>query len=101
MSVERTLLAGVASVLTAAGAVGKLPDGPRTLLRSLGWDLPPGVDDIGLASLDIGDVLGLFELRREPADPSRFQVAHLRHIVHWDRMETMVTEPSDLLRDVY
>ena len=56
MSVERTLLAGVASVLTAAGAVGKLPDGPRTLLRSLGWDLPPGVDDIGLASLDIGDV---------------------------------------------
>ena len=187
MSVERTLLAGVATVLTAAGAVGKVPDGPRTLLRSLGWDLPPGVDDIGLAALDLGDVgqrltawtelaadpeadegdeaaalaelalsvgraivdlseveltapqdyldktgivddflprllelyllqsaavasrpafdiavlLGLFELRREPADPSRFQVAHLRHIVHWDRMETMVTAPSDLLRDVY
>ena len=187
MSVERTLLAGVATVLSAAGAVGKVPDGPRTLLRSLGWDLPPGVDDIGLAALDLGDVgqrltawtelsadpeadegdeaaalaelalsvgraivdlsevelsapqdyldktgivdeflprllelyllqsaavasrpafdiavlLGLFELRREPADPSRFQVAHLRHIVHWDRMETMVTAPSDLLRDVY
>jgi len=187
MSVERTLLAGVATVLSAAGSVGKVPDGPRTLLRSLGWDLPPGVDDIGLAALDLGDVgqrltawtelsadpeadegdeaaalaelalsvgraivdlsevelsapqdyldktgivdeflprllelyllqsaavasrpafdiavlLGLFELRREPADPSRFQVAHLRHIVHWDRMETMVTAPSDLLRDVY
>ena len=33
-----------------------MPDGPRTLLGSLGWDLPPGVDDIGLATLDIGDV---------------------------------------------
>ena len=178
MSVERTLLAGVAAVLTAAGEIAKVADGPRKLLGSLGWDLPPGVDDIGLASLDIGDVgqrltawtdlaadpeadegdeaaalaelalsvgraivdlseveltapqdyldrtgivddflprlvelyllqsaavasrpafdiavlLGLFELRREPADPSRFQVAHLRHIVHWDRLETMVTD---------
>ena len=187
MSVERTLLAGLATVLTATGALGRMPDGPRTLLGSLGWDLPPGVDDIGLATLDIGDVgqrltawndlaadpeadegdeaaalaelalsvgraivdlseveltapqdyldrtgivddflprlvelylvqsaalasraafdiavlLGLFELRREPADPSRFQVAHLRHVVHWDRLETMVTTPSDLLRDVY
>ena len=36
MSVERTLLAGVASVLTAVGAVGKLPDGPRTLLALAG-----------------------------------------------------------------
>ena len=187
MSVERTLLAGLATVLTATGALGRMPDGPRTLLGSLGWDLPPGVDDIGLATLDIGDVgqrltawndlaadpeadegdeaaalaelalsvgraivdlseveltapqdyldrtgivddflprlvelyllqsaalasraafdiavlLGLFELRREPADPARFQVAHLRHVVHWDRLETMVTAPSDLLRDVY
>jgi hypothetical protein len=187
VNVERTLLTGVATVLTAVGTVVKVPDGPRTLLRSLGWDLPPGVDDIGLAALDLGDVgrrisawtelatdpeadegdeaaalaelalsvghaivdlseveltapqdyldrtgivdeflprllelhllqsaalasrpafdiavlLGLFELRREPADPARFQVAHLRHIVHWERMETMVTAPSDLMRDVY
>ena len=43
-------------------------------------------------AFDIAVLLGLFELRREPADPSRFQVAHLRHIVHWDRLETMVTD---------
>jgi hypothetical protein len=187
VSVERRLLAGVGSVLTAVGSVAALPDGPRLLLRSLGWDLPPGVDDIGLAALDVGAVgqrltawtelaadpeadegqealalaelalavgraivdlsavelaapqdyldrtgivddflprlldlslvqaagvasrpafdvavlLGLVELRREPADPARFQVAHLRHVVHWERLETLVTEPSDLLRDVY
>ena len=56
MSVERTLFAGLATVLTATGALARMPDGPRTLLASLGWDLPPGVDDIGLATLDIGDV---------------------------------------------
>jgi len=187
VSVEHTLLAGVGTVLAAAGSVGRVPGGPRLLLRSLGWDLPAGVEDIGLAALDIGDVgerltawteltsdpeadegdeaaalaelaisvghaivslsevelvapqdyldrthivdeflprllelylvqsaavasraafdvavlLGLMELRPEPADPSIFQVAHLRHVVHWDRMGTLVTEPSDLLRDVY
>ena len=47
MSVERTLLAGVAGVLTAAGSVGRVPGGPRLLLRSLGWDLPPGVEEVG------------------------------------------------------
>ena len=52
-------------------------------------------------AFDVAVLLGLFELRREPADPTRFQVAHLRHIVHWDRLETMVTAPSDVLRDVY
>lgn len=187
MSVERRLLAGVGSVLAAVGSVAALPEGPRLLLRSLGWDLPPSVDDVGLAALDLGEVgrrltiwtelasdpesdegdaagalaelalavgnaivdlsavqltapqdyldrtgivddflprlldlslvqafaatsrpaldiavlLGLVELRRESADPARFQVAHLRHVVHWDRLETLVTAPSDLLRDVY
>jgi hypothetical protein len=187
VSVERTVLAGVAVALTAVGSIGSLPDGPRRLLASLGWDLPPGVDDIGLAGLSLGTVgerltaavevaddpaadeaaeaealaqlalatgeallalsqveltapqdyldatgivddflprlvdlyviqsaagaarpvfdlavlLGLVELRREPADPARFQVAHLRHVVHWDRFATLVTDPADLLTDVY
>lgn len=187
MSVERTLLAGVAVALTAVGSIGSLPDGPRRLLASLGWDLPPGVDDIGLAGLSLGTVgerltaavevagdpaadeaaeaaalaelavttgeallalsqveltapqdyldatgivddflprmidlyviqstavasrpvldlavlLGLVELRREPADPARFQVAHLRHVVRWDRFSTLVTDPADLLTEAY
>ena len=56
MSIERTLLAGIASVLTVAGSIAKITGGPRVLLAKLGWDLPPGVDDIGLAGLDIARV---------------------------------------------
>ena len=53
MSAEHTLLAGIASVLTAAGSIAKVTGGPRLLLAKLGWDLPPGVDDIGLAGLNM------------------------------------------------
>ena len=187
MSVERTLLAGIASVLTAAGSIAKLTGGPRLFLAKLGWDLPPGVDDIGLAGLDmarVGDrltawttleanpeastedktlaladlaeavvdvladlgdlrlhapqdyldrsgikdefltrlfdlyliqaaavasrpvfdvavLLGWFELQRRDADPATFQVAHLRHVVHWDRVPMLLTDPSGLLRETY
>lgn len=31
-------------------------DGSRALLASLGWDLPPGVDDIGLALVDLSEL---------------------------------------------
>ena len=187
MSAEQTLLAGVAGALTAAGSIAKLTDGPRVLLAKLGWDLPAGVDDVGLAGLDLARVgtrlttwstvagdpeastddqvaaladlaeavidaladladlqlqapqdyldrtqikdefltrlldlyliqsaavasrpmfdvavlLGWFELRRFEADPSVMQVAHLRHIVHWDRVPTLFTDPSGLLRETY
>ena len=187
MSAERTLLAGIASVLTVAGSIAKVVDGPRVLLAKLGWDLPRGVDDIGLASLDMARVgtrlttwttleadpeastddravalaelaeavvqvladlsdlriqapqdyldrtgikdefltrlfdlyliqsaavasravfdvavlLGWFELRRYDADPAKMRVAHLRHVVHWDRVPMLVTDPSGLLREVY
>ena len=187
MSAEHTLLAGVASVLTIAGSVGKITGGPRYFLAKLGWDLPPGVDDIGLAGLNVGRVgtllsdwtgivedpeastedkatatakladaviealgslrdlhfqapqdylnktkikdefltrlfdlyliqsaaiasrpvfdvailLGWFELKRFEADPAKFQVAHLRHVVHWDRVPKLFTDPNGLLRDVY
>jgi hypothetical protein len=187
LSAERTLLAGIASVLTAAGSIAKLADGPRVLLAKLGWDLPQGVDDIGLAVLDmarVGDrltawsareadpdassddralalaelaeavievladlgdlrlqapqeyldrtaikdeflsrlfdlyliqaaavasrpafdiavLLGWFELRRYDADPVTFQVAHLRHVVHWDRVPMLFSDPAGLLRETY
>jgi hypothetical protein len=187
MSVERTLAAGLGAMLAAVSAAVRLPDGPRKLLAALGWDLPPGVDDIGLAALDLGAVgdrltawarlaaaespstedelvavaelaealgaavldlshvhlvapqeyldragivdaflprlsalyliqavgtasrplldlvllLGLAEVRPEPADPAHFQVAHLRHVVHWDRFTTLVTDPAALFAQVY
>jgi hypothetical protein len=187
LSTEKTLLAAVGSLLTAVGSLVRLIDGPRILLAKLGWDLPPGVDDIGLAGLDlarVGDrltawinlaadpnsltdeealalgelalavletlndlsdlrleapqdyldrtgikdefltrlldlyliqstavasrpafdiaiLLGWFELRPLDADPAIFQVAHLRHVVHWDRVPMILSDPSELLRETY
>lgn len=186
MSAEQKLLAGIASALTAAGAVAKINGGPRYLLSKLGWDLPQGVEDIGFAGLgmervgvqltnwltlteaeasteeqalalaelagavidvlielgtlrvqapqdyldktkikdefltrffdlyaiqsaaiaskpvfDVAILLGWFELKRFEADPAKFQVAHLRHIVHWDRVPKLFTDPNDLMREVY
>lgn len=187
MSAEQKLLAGIAGALTAAGSVAKLTGGSRYLLSRLGWDLPPGVNDVGLASLnmervgaeltewitisenpeastedqalalaelagavidvlvdlrnvnfqapqdyldktrikeefltrlfdlyliqsaavasrpvfDVAILLGWFELKRFEADPAKFQVAHLRHIVHWDRVPKLFTDPNDLFREVY
>ncbi|MCM3906013.1 MAG: hypothetical protein ND866_30380, partial [Pyrinomonadaceae bacterium] len=187
MSAERTLLAGIASALTIAGSIAKLTNGPRVLLAKLGWDLPAGVDDIGLAGLDMARVgtrltewsdlagdpdastedqalalaqladavidviddlrdlrlqapqdyldrtkikdefltrlldlyliqsaavaspevfdiavlLGWFELQRLEADPTKFQVKHIRHVVHWDRVPKLFTDPAELFRETY
>ncbi|MFY4727783.1 DUF6603 domain-containing protein, partial [Nitrospira sp. BLG_2] len=187
MSAEKTLLAGIGSALTIAGSIAKFTDGPRLLLAKLGWDLPPGVEDIGLAGLDmervgvqltkwsdlardpvaaaedqalalaqladavfdvIGELrhlrleapqeyldrsrikdefltrlfdlyliqstaiasppvfdvaalLGWFELKRLDADPAKFQVPHIRHVVHWDRVPKLFTDPTGLFRETY
>jgi hypothetical protein len=47
----------VAQLLKVVGAVTSADGGPRTLLATLGWDLPPGAADIGLAQLDFSDVV--------------------------------------------
>ena len=187
MSAEKTLLAGIGSALTVVGSITKATNGPRVLLAKLGWDLPPGVDDIGLAVLDIervgmpltewaelannpdaptedqvialskvadaviavladlrdlrfeapqqylartgikdefltrlldlyliqstaisapqvfdvASLLGWFEVKRLEADPTMFQVPHIRHTVHWDRMPKLFTDPTGLFRDTY
>jgi hypothetical protein len=48
-----------------------------------------------------GILLGWFELAPHPADPARFQVEHVRQIVHWDRIPKLFTDPEGLLGDVY
>ena len=187
MSVERTLLTGVAGALTLLGSLARAANGPRTVLESLGWALPAGADDIGLAALELGDVgrrltawsalatnpaasrddealallelgdavvallgdlddisfdapqdyldrsgikdefltrlldlyliqssavasrptfdlallLGWFELAPHEADAQIFQAAHLRHVVHWDRVPMLLSDPAGLARDVY
>ena len=50
---------------------------------------------------DIAVLLGWFELRRYSADPATSQVAHLRHIVHWDRVPMLFSDPTGLLRETY
>ena len=46
----------VGQLLKFVGAVTGAKDGPEELLASLGWDLPPGVRDIGLASVDFSSL---------------------------------------------
>lgn len=53
------------------------------------------------AAVPVAALLGLFEFTHMPADPAIFQVEHIRHVVRWDRVSTLLGDPSDVLRDVY
>src|SRR5262249_22084768 len=46
----------VGHLLKVVGAITGVPEGPKQLLATLGWDLPPGVNDIGLAAVDLESV---------------------------------------------
>ena len=50
---------------------------------------------------DVAVLLGWFELQRHEANPATFQVAHLRHVVHWGRVPKLLTDPTGLLRETY
>ena len=50
-------------------------NGPRSLLRSLGWDLPPGVDDIGLAAVDLSALAEKLDELEEELDAGTTGVA--------------------------
>ena len=179
----------IARVVGDLGQVSGDVNAARQLLAMLGWGLPPGVDDIGLAALDVsqlasrldtltelrsredatdleltlavaavidalitayegiqllagslqatpqylsatriadeffprladlvtihaigsvvpgglpvGRLLGLFEFTPMPADPAIFQVEYIRQVVRWDRLSTLFSNPTDLMRDVY
>jgi hypothetical protein len=178
-------------VAAALGPVAKIlgrPSGPGDLLAMLGWDLPPGANDIGLSALNLSDVvskvqsldlaisvgtsglaldaeyakvavafgsflqgidgiisgftatgdyltktnitaqflprlldfmvvetlasntmmtvgvmtfLGVVEFHPYAEDPTIYQVAHVRRVVHWDRIPRVFTDIKALLSDVY
>jgi hypothetical protein len=175
---------GLQVVAGAASGEG----GPRALLRALGWDLPPGVDDIGLAAVDLstlaekldeldaaleegtsgveldakfvevflevqsalvhlravadgisvaGDyadkthikdellprlsslavasglaasapfalvllqTCGVVVVEEHEADPSVFQVEHIRPVIHWDKLGRLFTDPLGLVQERY
>ena len=176
------------NVLADIADVVERPDGPADLLGRLGWDLPPEVDDIGLAALDFSDLLtaianledlidagttgldldtgfaqvavalgeflqgidtvvnafastgdyltqtdivdqfiprlldycvvstlqstslltigllmflGIVELQPYPADPTIYQVQHVRQVVNWDRIPQLFSDIKGLLSEVF
>jgi hypothetical protein len=178
----------VGASLSELGLALARPDGPADVLALLGWDAPPGADDVGLAALDLtalvdaletldadlaagttglpldadyaqiavelvafvegvdavvagfaadGDYLaqthivdefvtrlldlvtiravatttpiplgllmflGVVEMRPFAADASIYQVSHIRHIVHWDRIPRVFGDIRGLLREVF
>ena len=52
-------------LLKFVAAVLAQDEGPRKFVGSLGWELPPGVDDLGLAALDLTAVVKKFEALEE------------------------------------
>src|ERR1700750_2612008 len=46
----------VGHILQFVGAIASADEGPKQLLNSLGWDLPPGVNDVGLAAVDFSSL---------------------------------------------
>ena len=48
-------------ILKFVAAMVAQDDGPRAFINSLGWELPPGVDDLGLAALDLTAVVTKFD----------------------------------------
>lgn len=49
--------AGIGRLLSHLDIVQGDVEEARAFLKLLGWDLPPGLDDIGLAALNLGDFL--------------------------------------------
>ncbi|MFY9556603.1 MAG: DUF6603 domain-containing protein, partial [Blastocatellia bacterium] len=178
----------VGQLLKVVGAITGAPEGPKQLLATLGWDLPPGVNDIGLASVDLQSVVqsaerlqqafdtnagneviaaraaellveidhafthlraviaglsaaddyltqtqiksellprmtdlfaasriagaspigflflqlfGVVTMRPFPADPTKFQVEHVRPVINWDAFPKLFTDPVGLLQARY
>ena len=56
-STLQIVLSRIAQTLGTVSTLLAGDDGPLTLLRVLGWELPPGASDIGLSALDLSDVL--------------------------------------------
>ena len=58
----------VGHLLKVVGAITGAPEGPKQLLAALGWDLPPGVNDIGLAAVDLRAVVDSVERLQQALD---------------------------------
>ena len=59
------------------------------------------IGSISPAAVPVGALLGIFEFKQLPADSAIFQVKHVRQVVHWGRLATLFTDPTQLMREVY
>ena len=50
-------IAGIGEALSTLAEIHDDINEAKALINLLGWELPPGVEDIGLATLDISDFL--------------------------------------------
>src|SRR5258708_27119290 len=48
-------------LLKIIGTLASVDGGPAATLRSVGWDLPPGAKDIGLAAMDVSTLVQKLE----------------------------------------
>src|SRR5687767_13120728 len=51
------LTESIGEVLSNLDDLIQLTSGTSAVVNALGWELPPGVDDIGLAAVDLTDLL--------------------------------------------
>jgi hypothetical protein len=51
--------------------------------------------------LAIGTLTGVFVLQPVEPDPAAFRPRHIRHIVRWDRLTLLLSDPVRLLREVF
>jgi hypothetical protein len=49
----------------------------------------------------LGAFFGIFRLEPFEADDAKFQTAHLRRVIHWDRVPRVFTDSKNLFRDVF
>src|SRR5262245_7570207 len=52
-----TAVREIGFALAPLDQVFRSPAGPKQLLEQIGWELPPGLEDIGLAGANVGDLI--------------------------------------------
>lgn len=63
------------------------------VMRTVSTSAPP--------AFAVGAMAGIFVLQPFDADPTNFRTAHLRHIVRWDRLALLLTDPVRLVRETF
>jgi hypothetical protein len=69
--------------------------------RLLDYVVVEAVQANSMATLAVSTFAGIIEFQPYDADPTIYQVAHVRRVVHWDRIPRVFSDIRGLLKDVY